>query len=326
MKIANYCLMSAILTDSRTFKTLRLSLTNSCNLACTYCVDDNFSNKSKIITKNTLLDVDALVAIVHQLHAILQLQTIRLTGGEPTLYANIVPLIEKLAPLGVKIKLTTNGFLLENLLKKLPTQVFDSINVSLDAMSEDVFFKISKRKGLHKILDSIDTALAQNIHVKINTVVVRNANDSQILPLLEYAFSKNMAIRFLELMKMGHVFEGDFGSFFSQDDILKVIKSKYNFEKMQRTDAATANYWQTKQGHRFGIIANETDPFCGDCNRLRLDSFGNIYGCLSSNEPIFISDIASNSDVLAQKLTLAMAQKQTIKFVGSQLSMLAIGG
>ncbi len=310
--------------DERTFKTLRLSLTNDCNLACSYCVKE----VSKKIKNSQLkaLTVEELTKIIFQLHHTLDLETIRLTGGEPTLYANIIPLIEQLIPFGVKIKLTTNGFLLKNLLQKLPYKVFDSINVSVDALDEELFFKISKRRGLSKILEGIALAKAQNIDLKINTVVMRNANISQIIPLLDYGFENKIPIRFLELMKMGHVHTGDFSEFFSQAEILEVIKSKFEITKSKRKTSSTANYWQTNKGAVFGIIANESEPFCSDCNRLRLDSFGNIYGCLSSNEPILIKDLIANDILLKQKLDMAMAQKQKTKFVGSSLSMLDIGG
>ncbi len=94
---------------------------------------------------------------------------------------------------------------------------------------------------------------------------------------------------------------------------------------MKRKDSSTANYWQTDAGNIFGIIANESQPFCKDCNRLRLDSEGNMYGCLSSNHPISLKD--ANDDIsLVEKLQQAMEQKQLVKFVGSDLSMLQIGG
>ncbi|TAG57138.1 MAG: radical SAM protein [Cytophagales bacterium] len=317
-----------IITDSysRIFKTLRVSLTNTCNLACTYCVNENADYKQVSKFENQILKTENLLEIIIKLHKILQFKTIRLTGGEPTLYKNIVPLIQQLSSLDVKIKLTTNGFLLKNLIDKLNINELDSINVSLDAMDEDIFFRISKRRSLYKILEGIEAAKSKNIHVKLNAVILKNINSSQILPLLEYSFSKNISIRFLELMKMGHIKDGNFDNFFSQKDILKVIKSKYEFKKILREDAATANYWQTKSGNTFGIIANESEPFCADCNRLRLDSSGNIFGCLSSNTPLDISQIYENDYLLEEKLNLAMAQKQVLKFTGSNLSMLEIGG
>lgn len=309
---------------NRTFKTLRVSLTNTCNLACTYCVNDaNYQDQAQNIS---ILSVENLVKIIYKINQLLDLQTIRLTGGEPTLYKDIIPLIKNIAKIGPKIKLTTNGFLLKNLVQKLDGNELDSINVSLDALDEDIFFKISKRRSLYKIIEGIDAALAKGIHVKLNCVVIKGVNESQILPILAFAFERKISVRFLEIMKMGHLYADAESLFFSQNDILKVINQKYTFSKMIRSDAATANYWQTSEGNKFGIIANETEPFCGDCNRLRLDSYGNIFGCLSSNTPINITQNIDNEVILEQNLQNAMNQKQDYKFIGSNLSMLEIGG
>src|SRR5699024_11209577 len=98
----------------------------------------------------------------------------------------------------------------------------------------------------------------------------------------------------------------------------------YKFNRLTRKSSSTANYWRTEEGHTFGIVANETEPFCSDCNRLRLDSYGNIYGCLSSNNPISIKNI--NDVELINRLGIALNQKQANRFYGSELSMMHIGG
>lgn len=317
---------------NRSFKTLRVSLINTCNLACSYCVEGdskNLSNEDVVLISSKGEDeykgcsFEQLASLISRLNNILKFETIRLTGGEPTLYRDIVPLINAILPLEVPIKLTTNGYLLKSLLQKVDNKVFKSINISLDALNEDVFYQISRRKNLNKILDAIDYALIKKIEIRINCVVINGVNQNQIIPLLEYAGNRNIVIRFLELMKMGHYHKKNFESdFFSEFQILNIIKSKYKISKLPRRASSTANYWQTENGFTFGIIANETEPFCHDCNRLRLDSEGNIYGCLSNGHPISIL----KSQDLEHSLMLAMSQKQTVKFKGSTLSMLKIGG
>ena len=103
------------------------------------------------------------------------------------------------------------------------------------------------------------------------------------------------------------------------------IRERYVLTPVEREVSATARYWVTETGHRFGIIANESEPFCRDCDRLRLDSAGNIYGCLSSNHPIALDRRASGTE-WDGKLRKALAQKQALRFTGSDLSMLRIGG
>jgi GTP 3',8-cyclase len=311
----------------RKFKTLRVSLINTCNLGCVYCTCGTEDIKENhLLTKEYGLSVTELSAIISQLHNALNLETVRFTGGEPLLYKDLPQIVRSVKKLGINnLKLTTNGLLLENLAENLAEAGIKSINVSLDAIDEDVFYKVSRRSGIHRILNGIDKAISCGIEVKLNSVVMKNLNENQVLPLLDFAFERGLKIRFLEIMAMGHLFGRADEHFFSQDEMLSLINSRYQFTRMLRDDSSTANYWQTSEGNVFGIVANESEPFCGDCNRLRLDSLGNIYGCLSSNFPISAKNIASEKE-LAEKLQIAMWQKQAVKFTGSSLSMLNIGG
>ncbi len=306
----------------RSFKSLRVSLVSACNLGCIYCTLGEYSDKPK---KNQR-PAEEFLANIARLHQELSLDTIRLTGGEPLLYHELPALIEGIQALGIpNIRLTTNGFLLERLAPALKHAGLQSVNVSLDAVVEAIFYRMSKRRGVQRVLAGIDAALAAGLEVKLNTVIMRELNDDQILPLVHYAFSRDIRIRFLEVMAMGHLHEQADQYLVTQGDILTVLASAYSFEQVARLSSATATYWQTPTGHQFGMVANVSEPFCSDCNRLRLDSGGNIYGCLSSNNPIAIKGDDS-MEVLQEKLHRALAQKQELKFKGSALSMLQIGG
>jgi len=311
----------------RTFRTLRVSLTNHCNLGCVYCVSgDEDMQKHNSSVKNASLPVADLLEIITRLHHRLELGTVRLTGGEPLLYHGLVELVRGIRATGIPhIKLTTNGFLLERLAAPLKEAGMESINVSLDAVDEAVFFRMSRRQSVERIVRGIDAARDAGLSVKINTVVMKGMNDSQLIPLLEFAFSRKLPIRFLEVMAMGHLHDQSERYLFPQGEILKIIGQRYRITPMGRAESATAGYWKTEEGHVFGIIANESEPFCGDCNRLRLDSGGNIYGCLSSNHPIPLGSRDSDEEWTA-KLQQALGQKQTLRFIGSDLSMLHIGG
>ncbi len=316
----------------REFKTLRVSLTNTCNLGCVYCVEESHENRPKQ-AETTLpsisqkpLSVHTFVEIVAALHRQLNLETIRLTGGEPTLYRELLPLLQGIQPLGIPaVKMTTNGYLLSGKMQAYAQAGVTSLNISLDAIDPAAFFQMSRRRNLKKILDGIAEAIRWGVEVKINCVVMRGLNDHQILPLLTFARERNIRIRFLELMQMGHLYGNFEQFFFSEQAILKVISGYAECTSIPRDRAATAKYWQFADGYQFGIISNESDPFCNDCNRLRLDSYGNIYGCLSDNTPISITDSLPHPAQLQQKLQQALSQKKT-RFSGSALSMLAIGG
>lgn len=318
--------METIIDDyGRTFKTLRVSLLNRCNLGCVYCIHGDEGKATNQRLENQLSSTE-LLNLIARIHSLIPLETIRLTGGEPLLFSNLIPVIEGIKNMGIsKIKLTTNGFLLEKLAAPMKRAGMKSINVSLDSIDEDVYFLISKRNNVQRIIRGIETAIDSGLEVKINSVMMKGVNDSQLIPLLEFAFEKNIVIRFLEIMSMGHLYHDSKKYLLPQSQILDVISSRYPFQKLQRNNSDTSNYWQTLDGNVFGIIANESEPFCHDCNRLRLDSAGNIYGCLSSNHPISIAGIDKPTE-LTEKLQEALAQKQAIKFVGSELSMLDIGG
>ena len=311
---------------NRTFKTLRVSLLNTCNLGCVYCTMADSDTKALNSDKKPNLSVASLLELIKHLHAGLNLETIRLTGGEPLLYHDLIRVVAGINKLGIdQIKLTTNGFLLERMASGLKEAGMKSINVSLDAIDEDVFFLMSKRNDVKRIQKGIKASIDCGLEVKINTVIMKGMNDNQLFPLLDYAFENNIQIRFLEVMAMGHLYQQSDKYLYSQEDILSKIASRYSFTCLERKTSSTSNYWQTSNGNMFGIIANESEPFCSDCNRLRLDSEGNIYGCLSSNNPISINNLKS-SEELKRKLQAALEQKQSLKFKGSDLSMMHIGG
>jgi len=191
--------------ERRQFKKLRISLTDTCNMACTYCVPENqaLDIRSQLFPP---LSVVQLTQIVAALHKELNLQKIRLTGGEPLLYPNVVHLVKELKQLGIDdIALTTNAFYLGKLAKRLKEAGLKSVNISLDALDEEAFIKMTRKNMLKETLHGIDKALEHGLKVKINSVILKGINDHQIIPLLDFGIQKNVPIRFMELMKMGYL-------------------------------------------------------------------------------------------------------------------------
>ena len=335
----------------RTFRTLRVSLLQHCNLGCIYCVageeelkQANAEHNGRLPGSGDLpgsgtlpgngdlpgsggfLAPEDLLSIIRRLHGQLKLDNIRLTGGEPLLYPHLAGLIKGIRAAGIPVvRLTTNGFLLQRQAAALKEAGLEALNVSLDAVDEDVFFRVTRRHSAGRIIQGIDAALAAGLDVKLNAVVIKDMNDSQIQPLLELAFSRGLRIRFLEVMAMGHMHNQAGRYLVSQEEILRIVGQRYSLQPLPREPSATARYWKTAEGHVFGIIANESEPFCQDCDRLRLDSSGRIYGCLSSNQPIALS-LEEGEEEWKRKLGSALLQKQPLRFTGSDLSMLRIGG
>ena len=314
----------------RRFEKLRVSLLNTCNFSCVYCVSDNSSHEYQMVvpaSKEEQLDTDEFVSLIKTVHQLTGLKSVRLTGGEPLLYMDLLPLIEKIKSIGIDdIRLTTNGYYLKQNARQLKESGLRSINVSIDAIDLDLFRMIARHNQPQRVFDGIEAALNNGLNVKLNAVIMRGKNESQIVPLLDYAAQMGVKIRYLELMKMGHLFHNQNELFYSESEILDTISKKYAIEKVQHIQSETARYWTAGGNRIFGIIANESTPFCHDCNRLRMDSRGYFYGCLSNAHGEKLAPFIHDQELLTNKLRQLLLLKQPVKFHGSQLSMRNIGG
>lgn len=326
-----------MITDKygRQFKKLRISLTPECNFACLYCVgrDHEASGSAapntlaRPLVHQKLLARQSLASIVQRLHDVLQLNSVRLTGGEPLIHPEVVEWVHTLRQMGIgDIRMTTNGFLLAEKAVQLKQAGLTAVNVSLDALDPVRFLTMTRRRGVNQVVEGIDAAIDAGLQTRINTVVMRNGNESEIVPLLNFATNRKIAIRFLELMAMGNFHSHLSKGIVTEQQILNLIAPHCDFEPIRRERASTARYWQTSAGGVFGIIANESSPFCSDCDRLRLDGYGNMYGCLSSLKAIALHPENLSTHTMEQKLQQALHQKQAVRFVGNPATMMSIGG
>lgn len=314
----------------RRFEKLRISLLNTCNFSCVYCVSDSAGSAYQHVVpaaKEEQLDTDAFVSLIEAVHKLTGLKSIRLTGGEPLLYMQLIPLIEKIKSIGIDdIRLTTNGYYLKQCANDLKAAGIKSVNVSVDAIDLDLFRKISRHNQPQRVFEGIDAALNAGLKLKLNAVIMRGRNESQIIPLLEYASEMGVVIRYLELMKMGHLYHSQNDLFYPESEILDTIRQQYPIEKLQHTQSETAHYWNAGGIRIFGVIANESTPFCHDCNRLRMDSNGYFYGCLSNAHGEKLSPFIHDEKLLTEKLQGLLRLKQPVRFHGSELIMRNIGG
>ena len=315
----------------RRFEKLRISLVNTCNFSCVYCVSEEFENVSLKTShtpiKEEQLNLDEFARLIEGVHRLNPLKSVRLTGGEPLLYQNLIPLVHLIQKIGIEdIRLTTNAYYLKELAPRLFDAGVKSINISVDAIDQEVFNKIARHQNTSRVFTGIETAVNAGMNVKLNAVIMRGKNDSQIIPLLDYATGLGIKIRYLELMKMGHLYHAENGLFYSQEEMLATVQEKYEVEALPREYAATSNYWRASNDGTFGIIANESAPFCRDCNRLRMDSRGFFYGCLSNSHGEKIAPYIHDESLLAEKLMGLLRLKQPVRFRGSKLSMRNIGG
>lgn len=275
--------MTNLMTDShgRKMSKLRVSLLDACNFRCTYCMPDSASF-SKI---HDLLTADEIGTIVSNLTK-LGIEEVRLTGGEPTLRAELVEITERLSELPLKsLGITTNGLLLKKFLPDLRKTKLQSMNISLDSLSRDNFKAIARHDGLGEVIDAIDSAVEAGFKVKINTVLMQQ-NLSELDDFLEFARTRQIEIRFLELMKIGVAVDTFEKMFVPAAHVIHQLRKQYKMKQIPVAVDSTSFKYQLGNGVKVGFIASESMPFCGNCSRLRLDSKGALRSCLMQEDKL----------------------------------------
>lgn len=307
----------------RSFRSLRISVTALCNFACRYCAPQSTAEQAaRFPAPQALLDA------VRRMHHANAFHTVRITGGEPTLYPHLNELCRGLKDLGIeRVALTSNGLRLSPLLPELRASGLDDVNVSLDALDPETHRRLGGRGEPGTVLDAVDRATELGFGVKLNCTVLRGHNERELRPLLQASAERRLTIRYLEFMRMGPVRDDHEQLFFSEQDILTAVLDGDEAVELSRESHATARYWRVESGpcagSVFGIIANHSRPFCGDCDRLRLDAAGRIYGCLSSARG---HELPRHAAGIRDVLRAALADKRRDGFTGSELSMKEIGG
>jgi cyclic pyranopterin phosphate synthase len=317
--------------QGRRFRNLRISLTAACNYACTYCVPDG----KRLVAAQDELSAQAMVRGVAYLIEAAGIERLRITGGEPLVSPKLEAFLREVSTLGLQdISLTTNGQLLERKLPLLVETGIRRINVSLDTLDPQAFRRIARGGDLASVLDGLEAASAAGLKIKLNMVPLRGQNLDQVLPLLDYCLVRGFELRFIELMRMGHLACG--GNTFVQQfvgmpELLALIGQHYEYLQADAPVDATALRYEIPGHGFFGVIANESVPFCRTCSRLRLSSTGWLHGCLSSNNRHFVGDLLDKPrhqalPALQRLLVRALGDKQELAFSGGVTVMKIIGG
>jgi cyclic pyranopterin phosphate synthase len=290
---------SEFLTDTfnRQHNYLRISVTERCNLRCVYCMPEEgveLSPPARLLSTPEIVYLSAL--FVSQ-----GVDKIRLTGGEPTVRKDIVPLMRSigdLRPNGLReLCLTTNGISLHRKLDDMVEAGLTGVNLSLDTLDPFQFQIMTRRKGFDAVMKSINRIVEMNrmgagVKLKINCVVMRGVNDRDIIPFIELGRESPIEVRFIEYMP----FDGNKWNqqkMFSYEEMLAVIREKYpNLEKQEDHKNDTSKTYRVPgfEG-RVGFITSMTHNFCGTCNRLRVTCDGNLKVCLFGNSEVSLRDI-----------------------------------
>lgn len=295
---------SDFLTDTfhRQHDYLRISVTERCNLRCVYCMPEEgvpLSPSRELLTTPEIVMLSSV--FVSQ-----GVTKIRLTGGEPTVRRDIVPLMHQIGALrsrGLReLCLTTNGISLHRKLDSMVEAGLTGINLSLDTLDPWQFQIMTRRKGFDAVQRSIDRLLEMNragagIKLKINCVVMRGVNDREVLPFVDLTRDKDIEIRFIEYMP----FDGNKWNkhkMLGYNEMLDMIRVKYpTLQKVQDHKNDTSKTWHVPGfAGRIGFITSMTHNFCGTCNRLRITGDGNLKVCLFGNAEVSLRDLLRQSN------------------------------
>ena len=270
------------LTDrfSRPLRNLRVSVTDRCNLRCQYCMPEDeyvWLPREELLTFEELRDLAAVFTE-------LGVDKVRLTGGEPLL-RNDLPVLVRLLAENPQIKdlaLTTNGVLLAQQAQALREAGLHRITVSLDTLRPDQFKALTRRDAHAQVLEGIRAASQAGFNgVKLDTVVMRGANDDELAELIEFGKQMGAEVRFIEYMDVGGATQWSPGKVFSRAEMLDALSRRYGrIEPVVEDTTAPAERFLLPDGTVFGIIASTTTPFCRRCDRSRLTADGIWYMCL----------------------------------------------
>ncbi|MGE0880222.1 MAG: GTP 3',8-cyclase MoaA [Acidimicrobiia bacterium] len=324
----------------RTIRDLRISVTDRCNFRCTYCMPEEGMNW---LPREELLSFEEMERVARIFVERFGVDGIRLTGGEPTVRAHLPVLVEKLAGLRMAdgrrpdIALTTNGATFRLLAQDLRAAGLDRVNISLDTLQRDRFLAITRRDDLDKVLDGIAAAQDAGFDpVKINCVIERGVNDDEIVDLAAWARQNDLALRFIEWMPLDASGAWDRSKVVSQDEIVKVLDDAFGLVPAGDRGSAPADRWLYADGDGdVGVIPSVTQPFCGNCDRVRLTAEGQFRTCLFETREFDLRAIVRNGgsdDDLAVEIERAVGTKWAghqigrVTFRRPNRSMSQIGG
>ncbi len=320
----------------RVHTNLRISVTDRCNIRCVYCMPEEV----RFLPREEILSFEEIERFV-RIAAAVGVTKIRLTGGEPLIRAELPSLVARLATIpGISdIALTTNALLLSDQAAELKAAGLKRLNISLDTLREEIFFRLSRRTGLSRVLAGIDAAqFAGFTRIRLNAVIIRGINEDDIVPLVRYARERGLEMRFIEFMPLDgdtlwtreHVVSGD--------EIRRRIEAELGpVAPLVRDDPSQpASDFRFVEGPgTMGLINPVSIPFCSDCNRMRITAEGKLRNCLFSTIEWDVRQLlrtnASAEDIAALLRDCVQAKKpghgiDSPEFLRPERAMYQIGG
>jgi cyclic pyranopterin phosphate synthase len=267
----------------RRISDLRVSVTDRCNFRCQYCMP---ADGLPWLERSAVLSFEEIERVV-RLFAAMGVSDVRLTGGEPLVRREFPRLVAMLAGVdGIDdLSLTTNGYLLERDAAALVEAGIDRVNVSIDSLQRDRFFEITRRDSLPQVLRGLEALAAHpEVHpIKVNAVAMRGFTEQEAIPFADFARSTAFQVRFIEFMPLDadHAWTRD--QVLTGDELRRIIDAVHPLEELPREPSATARVFRFRDGRgEIGFINPVSEPFCADCNRIRITAEGKLRTCLFS--------------------------------------------
>ena len=283
-------------TFGRVHRDIRVSLTDRCNLRCTYCMPHDFA---AWMPSEDLLTTDELMTIL-EVGIDAGIDEVRLTGGEPLLRPDIVEIVARInsLPNPPKLSLTTNGIRLAALAQPLKDAGLERVNISLDTLSAERFKAMTFRDRFDDVLKGIKSARDADLTpIKINTVLMPGVNDDEAVGLLKWALDEGLKLRFIEQMPLDAGGVWDRSTIVTADDVFHALNPVFSLTPVEARGSAPAEEFLVNGGpETVGIIASVTRPFCGSCDRLRLTSDGQLRSCLFATKEMDLRSVLRESD------------------------------
>ena len=265
----------------RTITYVRISVTDRCDFRCVYCMSEDM----EFLPRQQVLSLEEIARIA-RIFRELGVEKIRLTGGEPLVRKGIVKLVEDIGGLGLNdLAMTTNGSQLPHMAHDLRAAGMDRLNISLDSLDAEKFRSITRTGDLNKVIKGIDTAVEAGFKgIKLNSVIMKNRNDHEVLDLVEFARSRGIDISFIEEMPLGEISDHTRDeTFCSSDEVREIIEQRYDLIPSTADTGGPSRYFRMPDSQsKVGFISPHTHNFCGDCNRVRLTVEGRLLLCLGN--------------------------------------------
>ena len=317
----------------RLHRDLRISVTDRCNFRCGYCMPAEglqWLPRSELLTFE---EIERVARLLVERHGI---DSIRLTGGEPTVRADLSRLVRMLADLDVDLALTTNGATLGLAAAGLAAAGLRRVNVSLDSLRADRFADLTLRNELGRVLDGIDAALAAGLDpVKVNVVVMRGVNDDELVDFARFGRDRGVVVRFIEFMPLDADEAWTSRSVVGVDEIVAQIGEVFPLEAVARASAPASRFCYRDGGGEIGVVASVTRSFCDSCDRVRLTADGQFRNCLFAIDEFDVRSLlrsGATDDEVGTMLERAVAAKWAghgigrVEFIRPARSMSQIGG